>query len=133
MSIGCRIRKERQAHQLSQQALAVKLGVSREAISQWETGDTKGLKPENLVRTARAFGVTVEWLVFGTEPKHPQVCNKGAQPTGAQGIAPLNGLPPGPPEYRAAYFVTLYQRMPEQDQTFVRNLLTRLCAGPETC
>ena len=47
---------------LSQEALAEKLGVSRQAISKWETGESV---PElsKLVLLARAFDVTTDWLL----------------------------------------------------------------------
>ena len=47
---------------LSQEALAARLHVSRQAVSKWETGDTE---PESgkLVALARIFGVTVDWLL----------------------------------------------------------------------
>mgnify|MGYP002514904747 CR=1 FL=1 len=47
---------------LSQEALAEKIGVSRQAISKWETGDAA---PEitKLPLLARTFGVTADWLL----------------------------------------------------------------------
>lgn len=52
---------------MSVATLAKKVGVSRSAVSQWETGDTKGLKPVNLLRCADALGVTVRLLVTGDD------------------------------------------------------------------
>lgn len=53
---------------LSQEALAEKLGVSRQAISKWETGESV---PElsKLVLLARAFDVTTDWLLSESEPE----------------------------------------------------------------
>ena len=47
---------------LSQEALAERIGVSRQAISKWETGEAS---PEisKLPPLAEAFGVTVDWLL----------------------------------------------------------------------
>ena len=47
---------------LSQEALAERIGVSRQAISKWETGEAS---PEisKLPPLADAFGVTVDWLL----------------------------------------------------------------------
>ena len=57
---------------LSQEALAEKIGVSRQAISKWETGEAA---PEitKLPLLARAFSVTADWLLddeagFDEEP-----------------------------------------------------------------
>lgn len=51
---------------LSQEALAEKLGVSRQAVSKWETGEAV---PElsKLVLLAAAFGVTTDWLLTESE------------------------------------------------------------------
>ena len=51
---------------LSQEALAEKLGVSRQAVSKWETGEAV---PElsKLVLLAAAFGVTTDWLLSESE------------------------------------------------------------------
>lgn len=53
---------------LSQEALAEKLGVSRQAISKWETGESV---PElsKLVLLAKAFDVTTDWLLSESEPE----------------------------------------------------------------
>jgi len=69
--LKARIREARKDAELSQLALAERVGVSRAAVSQWENGDTKGLRPENLLNTARVLNVRVEWLVFGEEPRRP--------------------------------------------------------------
>ncbi len=53
---------------LSQDALAEKIGVSRQAISKWETG---AALPEldKLAALARAFDVTADWLLSEEEPE----------------------------------------------------------------
>ena len=53
---------------LSQEALAEQLGVSRQAISKWETGEAV---PEinKLLLLANAFGVTTDWLLCDEEPE----------------------------------------------------------------
>ena len=53
---------------LSQDALADQIGVSRQAISKWETGDAI---PETgkLPLLARAFNVTIDWLLSEDEPE----------------------------------------------------------------
>ncbi|PWV58865.1 helix-turn-helix domain-containing protein [Plasticicumulans acidivorans] len=65
-TIGERIRIAREAKGWSQLKLGEAVGVSRAAVSQWESGESKGLKPENLVAAARELGVDIEWLVTGT-------------------------------------------------------------------
>lgn len=53
---------------LSQEALAEKIGVSRQAVSKWETGDAE---PEisKLRLLAVEFGVTADWLLSEEEPR----------------------------------------------------------------
>ncbi len=52
---------------LSQEELAEKVGVSRQAVSKWELGDAT---PEvgKLLQLARTFGVTTDWLLGGEDP-----------------------------------------------------------------
>jgi transcriptional regulator with XRE-family HTH domain len=59
---------------LSQEALAEQLGVSRQAISKWETGDAV---PEinKLLLLANAFGVTTDWLLSDDEPEEKRAAN----------------------------------------------------------
>ncbi len=51
----------------SQEALAEQLGVSRQAVSKWETGEAE---PEisKLKRLAEVFDVSVDWLLSDEEP-----------------------------------------------------------------
>lgn len=53
---------------LSQETLAEKLGVSRQAVSKWETGDAV---PElgKLLALAKQFEVTTDWLLSEEEPE----------------------------------------------------------------
>lgn len=48
--------------------LAHAVGVSAAAVTQWEQGDTKGLKPENLVAVAHALDVLTDWLAVELGP-----------------------------------------------------------------
>ena len=59
---------------LSQEALAEKIGVSRQAVSKWETGDAE---PElNKVRPLCAvFGVSADWLLSEDEPQEEYTYN----------------------------------------------------------
>lgn len=53
---------------LSQESLAEQTGVSRQAVSKWETGEAL---PEigKLVLLAKVFGVTTDWLLSEDEPE----------------------------------------------------------------
>ncbi len=62
MKLGQNIQACRKRAGLSQEALAEKLGVSRQAISKWELGEAE---PElkNLQLLAKVFGVSVDYLL----------------------------------------------------------------------
>lgn len=62
---------------LSQEALAAKVGVSRQAVSKWEVGDTVP-ELDKLVALARSFGVTTDELLGMEEP------TRGAEQTAPQ-------------------------------------------------
>ena len=65
--IGQRIRKYRKAHQLSQDALAEKVGISTTHMSHIETGNTK-LSLQVLVKLAEILGVHTDDLLFDNPP-----------------------------------------------------------------
>ena len=52
---------------LSQEALAERSGVSRQAISKWETGEASPDIPK-LPLLASTFGVTADWLLSEEDP-----------------------------------------------------------------
>lgn len=53
---------------LSQEKLAELVGVSRQAVTKWESGKSNP-DTENLVRLAEIFGVSIDELCTGEEPK----------------------------------------------------------------
>lgn len=67
MNLSSKILYCRKKAGLSQEALADIVGVSRQAISKWETGEAT---PEvsKLLLLANAFHVTTDWLLFEDEP-----------------------------------------------------------------
>ncbi len=83
----CRKRKG-----LSQEALAERLGVSRQAVSKWETGDAE---PElaKLRALAAAFGVSADWLLSEEEPAEPAQTPalNDAPPPAADSVPPHSG------------------------------------------
>jgi transcriptional regulator with XRE-family HTH domain len=66
--IGTRIRAARRDRGLTQDELADRVGVSRSAVAQWETGRT-GQVTGNLSRIAGVLEVNVEYLMHGDD-KH---------------------------------------------------------------
>ena len=66
MSIGQRIRAQRINSGLSQEKVAELVGVSRQAVTKWETGRSAP-SSENLFRLAALFGTTVDFLLAPEE------------------------------------------------------------------
>lgn len=62
LEIANRLVSLRKAHGLSQEKLAEKLGVSRQAISKWERGEASP-DTDNLVALAEVYGTTLDALV----------------------------------------------------------------------
>lgn len=61
--IGAKIRRLRNERGLTQEALAKAVGVSRVAVTKWESGDSKNLKHENLVALSKALGSGINFLL----------------------------------------------------------------------
>jgi transcriptional regulator with XRE-family HTH domain len=85
-----RITQARKDKGLSMGQLARLVGVARESVSQWERGDTTGIRPVNLVKCADALNVSVRWLVFGQKDSADSAAvgmdaRVGALPVGLRG------------------------------------------------
>ncbi len=85
-TLAGRIRSARRSMNATQQVLAGAVGVSRPAISQWEGGETKDIKPENLLRACHFLMVRPEWLVFGDGPMRPGSSGGRVEPAGLAGV-----------------------------------------------
>lgn len=66
MTLGERIRNRREKLKLSQGYVAEQIGVSRQAVSKWETGQSEPTA-ENLVRLAELFEISLAELVGAEE------------------------------------------------------------------
>lgn len=64
MRIGEQLQKQRKLHQMSQDDLAQKLGISRQAISRWENGATLP-SFSNVVAISDLFGLSLDELIRG--------------------------------------------------------------------
>ncbi|MCD8145122.1 MAG: helix-turn-helix domain-containing protein [Oscillospiraceae bacterium] len=62
MSLGERIKEQRKSAGLSQEKLAELVGVSRQAVTKWETGQSAP-STENLFKLAEIFGTTADMLL----------------------------------------------------------------------
>ena len=62
MTLGATIQRKRSERGLSQEQLAERVGVSRQAVSKWEVGDAIP-DTDKLIPLARALGITVDELL----------------------------------------------------------------------
>ena len=68
MEFGIRLCELRRRQGLSQEALAERLGVTRQAVSKWETGESLP-DIDRLIALSEVFCVSTDYLVKGTEPQ----------------------------------------------------------------
>lgn len=67
MNMADRIQSLRKAKGLSQEALADHIGVSRQAVSKWESGQSAP-DLEKIILMSDLFGVTTDYILKGVEP-----------------------------------------------------------------
>lgn len=84
-TLGMRIQALRKQHGLSQEELAERVGVSRQAVSKWEV-DAAVPETDKLLALAKALGVSVDALLGNETPPPP-----GAR-RGTDAFAPLVSL-----------------------------------------
>ena len=86
MTFGERLQALRQRAGMSQDALAERLGVSRQAVSRWERDETMP-ETDKVIALADLFGVTTDYLLRPrpeeTDKKHR--CRPGRRRTGWSG------------------------------------------------
>lgn len=86
MTLGEKIISLRRARGLSQEDLAITLGVSRQAVSKWETGDATP-DTDKVVALANYFAVTTDWLLRDIEPERAPA--QKSNPLTQQRFAPM--------------------------------------------
>ncbi len=70
MSMGARLAKARRNQNLTQEQLAETLGVTRQAVSRWES-DTAYPETDKIIRMAALFGVSCDYLLGVGETTQP--------------------------------------------------------------
>ena len=96
MTMGEKMQKLRKQKNWSQETLAEKLGVSRQAVSLWERGESMP-EIDKLIPLARLFGVTADYLLDDTQ----ETLGEKPQPT------VLHQRPENPHFVQAFPFATL--------------------------
>lgn len=71
IKLADRLVELRKEHKLSQEALAEKLGLSRQSISKWERAEASP-DTDNLIALAEVYGITLDELLGNNEPKEPK-------------------------------------------------------------
>lgn len=66
-TMGERILNRRTELKMSQQDVADKVGVSRVAVTKWESGQTGNLKLDNLLKLCKLLNLSIEYLILGGE------------------------------------------------------------------
>jgi transcriptional regulator with XRE-family HTH domain len=69
-SVGERLKRAREEAKLTQQELAERIGATRSAIAQVESGTSTSLNAENLAKAAQALGKSAVWLATGEGREH---------------------------------------------------------------
>lgn len=70
MTLGDRIQKYRRLSGLSQEQLSLQMGVSRQAVSKWELGDTVP-DADRIVQMAQIFSVSTDTLLLDAPEPEP--------------------------------------------------------------
>lgn len=65
INLGRRIAELRHSLGITQDELSKRAHVSRAAVTQWESGNTKNIKNDNLFNLARAFSMSIDELLTG--------------------------------------------------------------------
>lgn len=103
-------RRERRGDSVAE--LAKYCGVSPQAVYQWENGDTKGLKPENLVAVAEKLHTYEKWLATGSGPEDRPLARDELGGEEERLIDLIRDLP----ESQRAVVTSLAQALHEQQQ-----------------
>ncbi|MBE6653092.1 MAG: helix-turn-helix transcriptional regulator [Ruminococcaceae bacterium] len=88
---GGRLARLRRAQNITQEELAERLGISRQAVSKWES-DLAYPETDKLLTLSRLYGCTVDYLLTGEEPVPPCPEPKPEPQAASATTAPLTRL-----------------------------------------
>ena len=77
-SLGEVLKEHRVRCKMTQEFVAESLGISRQAVSKWETG-TADPSTSNLLALAKLFGISAEELLRSVEQEGPEAENRKCQ------------------------------------------------------
>lgn len=84
-----RLLQYRKKHSLSQEELAAKIGVSRQAVSKWERAEASP-DTDNLILLAQIYGVTLDELLTGKSEEEEKTDDKASAENDDDGSASQN-------------------------------------------
>ena len=88
-TFGDRIRKARRVVGITTDELAQTVAVSKQAVSQWETGATTPRSANAIARRIQiAYGIPAAWLL-GQESPHPDGPDEGLDEAPPTGLEPV--------------------------------------------
>lgn len=122
-----RLAELRRAHNLSQEELAERLGVSRQAVSKWERAESSP-DTDNLIALARLYGTSLDVLLglqVPPETELPEVAAAGAAAAGAAApaespIGDHSDVPSGDPLPEGSYYEHLAQQAAQEAERAAR-------------
>lgn len=79
--IGEKLYQQRKAAGFSQEELAEKIGVSRQAVSKWERGESSP-DTENLIALAQLYEISIDELIMGENKPNPEGDKVDISPSG---------------------------------------------------
>ena len=145
-----RIAAARKAAGLTQEALGEKLGVSRQAVSKWESGQAVP-DLDTVAKLCLALGFSADYLLFGREdapapaesapaesapgPTYPDTCPCCGRPTSGGTLCPACGYPlpalpfPGP-RYALTCGAKLFTSIGSAREDLARDFV-QFCGKPD--
>ena len=145
-----RIAAARKAAGLTQEALGEKLGVSRQAVSKWESGQAVP-DLDTVAKLCLALGFSADYLLFGREdapapaesapaesapgPTYPDTCPCCGRPTSGGTLCPACGYPlpalpfPGP-RYALTCGAKLFTSIGSAQEDLARDFV-QFCGKPD--
>ncbi len=82
-----RLYELRKKHNLSQEELAERLGVSRQAVSKWERSEASP-DTDNLIALAKIYGLSLDELIYGEKAEASEQPETSTEQTGENEIDP---------------------------------------------
>ncbi len=118
-SIGDRIKLARESAGLDMVQLAKLVGVTKQAVWGWESGATKGPRPEHLLALRDVLNVSLDWLVLGIGEMTPSATRPNLTEHHIKLIEFYESLPESE---RKAFFQSLQEKKQHYEEAIAEYL-----------